>query len=151
VWAVAAALGVAPSLGATLEESVLDALRVRRTLVVLDNCEHLLGSVRWAATAMLRAGSGAVVLATSREPLGVPGEQVFGLSSLDEATAIRLFSDRASDADAAFAVSDPDVAVLKGLCRRLDGFRWRSSWLLPGSGCSAWPNWPPGSISASAC
>jgi predicted ATPase/class 3 adenylate cyclase len=119
--AVAAALGVAPALGATAQESVLDTLRVRHTLILLDNCEHLLGDARRAVTAMLRAGSGAVVLATSREPLGVPGEQVFGLASLDEATAVRLFTERASDADAAFALADQDLPTLRGLCRRLDG------------------------------
>jgi predicted ATPase len=119
--AVSAGLGVTPALGATVEESVLDAVRVRRTLIVLDNCEHLLGDARRAVTAMLRAGRGAVVLATSREPLGVPGEQVYGLASLDEPTAVRLFAERASDADAAFAVSDPDLPALERLCRRLDG------------------------------
>jgi predicted ATPase len=119
--AVSAALGVTPTLGATVEESVLDALRGRRTLIVLDNCEHLLGDARRAVTAMLRAGTGAVVLATSREPLGVPGEQVFGLASLDEPTAVRLFAERASDADAAFAMSDADLSVVGRLCRRLDG------------------------------
>ena len=119
--AVSASLGVTPALGATVEESVLETLRGRRTVIVLDNCEHLLGDARRAATAILQAGSGAVVLATSREPLGVPGEQVFGLASLDEPTAVRLFAERASDADAAFTMSDTDLFVLERLCRRLDG------------------------------
>jgi predicted ATPase/DNA-binding CsgD family transcriptional regulator len=101
-----------------------------RTLVVLDNCEHLLPDVAAAVDGLLRAAPDVRVLATSREPLGVEGEQVWrvpplevppaGVSAADSAEyeAVRLFCDRARAAGGDVDGSTPTLAAL---CRALDG------------------------------
>ena len=85
-----------------------------------DNCEHVLTVAAECAEAIADSGS-SVALATSREPLGVPGEQVFPLSGVDEASSIALFLDRARAVDPIFEVAADDLLKLPGLCRRLDG------------------------------
>jgi predicted ATPase/class 3 adenylate cyclase len=131
---VASALGVAPRVGMSLEASVLDWLQPREALVVLDNCEHLLDAASRLAEGVLRECPAARVLATSREVLAVPGEQVIGLRSLpvpdadttDPETiaasdAVRLFVDRARAARAGFHVDEGNEAAVGEICRRLDG------------------------------
>jgi predicted ATPase/class 3 adenylate cyclase len=121
VEAIAAAFGVDPSPGKTVEQSLLGAIRSSSVLVVLDNCEHLLDEVSRVAGVLAGTAPELVVLATSREPLGVRGEHVVALRSLDPATSVQLFTERAEAVDASFAVSDEDVEVVEHLCRRLDG------------------------------
>ena len=94
----------------------------RQMLVVLDNCEHLLDASAALVDALLGAGAGLTLLATSREPIGVAGEvswRVPSLSLTDE--AIELFGDRAHRARPNFAINDDNVAVVGEICRRLDG------------------------------
>lgn len=131
---IAAALNVVEQPGRSLRATVLDHLRTRRLCLLLDNCEHLLKAAAEVAYAIL-AATDTRILATSREALGVEGERVFAVQSLDlpEASlpidppsaakfeAIRLFVDRATAAQPAFQLTDQNVATVLGLCHRLDG------------------------------
>jgi predicted ATPase/class 3 adenylate cyclase len=134
VWEVlAATLGVAPVPGQSLDEVVLDYVAPKRLLVVLDNCEHLLGAVAGMVTTIAQRCPRVVVLATSREGLALAGEQLMAVPSLGvpaagaarvelaDAEAVRLFCDRAHDADDSFALNEGNAAAVAQLCRRLDG------------------------------
>src|SRR5262249_294001 len=99
-------------------------------LLVLDNCEHLLDACAEVATALFDRCASLTILATSREPLGVEGEQVFRVPSLVLPTedapptspeAVRLFLERAPAADAAFALTPSIRPTVVDMCRRLDG------------------------------
>jgi predicted ATPase len=119
------------------EVAVLEALRYRlrsaELLLVLDNCEHLLGACADLAVALLGSCPGLRVLATSREPLGVPGEAVYPLPPLAvpaegadaqavaRAPAVRLFVARGRSARAGAGVQEAPVAVAARICRELDG------------------------------
>lgn len=92
----------------------------RRMLLVLDNCEQIAAGAAELAHELLTGCPGVTVLATSREPLGVPGERVRGVGPLPLDTALRLFGERGAAARADFRVSeDPEAAA--EVCRRLDG------------------------------
>ncbi len=121
VEALAAALGVDPAPGKTIEQAILDRVRTTAMLVVLDNCEHLLDEARRVVGVLAQGAPSLVVLATSREPLGAPGEQVVPLRSLDAESSVRLFAERAAAVDASFALGDADRDLVTHLCRRLDG------------------------------
>ncbi len=96
---------------------LVTALAVRDTLLVLDNCEHLVGAAAELTETLLHACPRLRILATSREPLGVPGEVLHPVESLAETDAVALFADRAAAVRPGFTVT-PEVAVI---CRRLDG------------------------------
>lgn len=110
-------------------------LRERRALLVLDNCEHLIDACARLADALLRAAPGLRVLATSRQPLGIAGEQVFpveplpvpdahaghGLRALAGNPAVALFTDRAAAVLPGYALTETDAAAVAELVRRLDG------------------------------
>jgi predicted ATPase/DNA-binding CsgD family transcriptional regulator len=103
---------------ATLARFVAD----RQMLVVLDNCEHLLDASAALVVALLDKSAGLTLLATSREPIGVPGEvswRVPSLSLADE--AIELFTDRVRHVRPDFAFTDDNAAAVSEICRRLDG------------------------------
>lgn len=132
LWStVAEALGWPPPMTAAAD-GVMDLLSARPLLLVLDNLEQLTGAVPEIAR-MLVAAPPVTVLATAREPLGLAGEQVvpvppLGLpaltdepASLRRAPAVRLFVDRARAADPGFTLRNEDLAVIAGICRRLDG------------------------------
>ncbi|RFU40690.1 AfsR/SARP family transcriptional regulator, partial [Actinomadura logoneensis] len=114
-------------------DRLTDLLATRRILLVLDNCEHVLDAVAAVADRVLAAAPHARVLATSREPLGITGENLFPVPSLalppsgaDPATALghaatRLLADRAAAVRPGFAVDDANVADLVEICRALDG------------------------------
>ncbi|CAN3980369.1 Transcriptional regulator, AfsR family [Kitasatospora purpeofusca] len=92
----------------------------RRMLLVLDNCEHLIQSAADLADTLLTECPGLTVLATSREPLGVPGETVLPVEPLPDAVALRLLTERAAAARPGFDPrSDPEACA--EICRRLDG------------------------------
>jgi non-specific serine/threonine protein kinase len=130
---------VADALGARLEpgrpvlEALVEAVDGRSLLVVLDNCEHLIGACAKLADALLRGCPGVALLATSREPLGIDGEQVYRVPSLgvpaedDDPGAIwateaaRLLADRAAAQGVMLAGDGPAAAVVGRICRRLDG------------------------------
>ncbi|MEU2712585.1 BTAD domain-containing putative transcriptional regulator [Streptomyces sp. NPDC007205] len=93
----------------------------RSQLLVLDNCEHVIGAAATLAETLLTHCPGLTILATSREPLGVPGESVRPVEPLVPEQAHRLFAERAKavrpDADAVLA----DTEAVAEICRRLDG------------------------------
>ena len=132
--AVLAALRARPRPGLSVTGSIVEFLRARTALLlVLDNCEHLAAVAAELAADILRNCRGVRILATSQQPLGVGGEQVFGLRPLSlppsEATmaavassdAMSLFAQRATAARGDFSVSPANVAAVAEICRRLDG------------------------------
>jgi predicted ATPase/DNA-binding SARP family transcriptional activator len=112
---------------------LLDVLAERETVLVLDNCEHLVDAAAVLADQLLAHCPRLRIIATSREPLGIAGERLemvppLGLPPPDadaqaalEHPAVRLFADRAADAAPGFAVDDQTVASVVEICRRLDG------------------------------
>ncbi|MFD7571824.1 BTAD domain-containing putative transcriptional regulator [Streptomyces sp. NPDC059810] len=92
----------------------------RRMLLVLDNCEHVVAAAAELAHVLLTRCPDVTVLATSREPLGVPGEVVRPLGPLPTGTALRLLGERGAAARAGFAVAE-DREAAEEVCRRLDG------------------------------
>jgi predicted ATPase/class 3 adenylate cyclase len=131
--AVAALFSVTPRAAETLEEAVVEFLRHKDLLLVLDNCEHLLESVAHLVNTLERSCPRLVVLATSREGLGVDGERILPTPSLSapsadaapqrmmEAGAVRLFVERAAAVTPDFELSDENAAAVGQVCRRLDG------------------------------
>ena len=116
------ALGLADQPGRSTIDTLTRFVGDRRMLVLLDNCEHLLDAVAELATAVLSACPELTLLATSREPIGVPGEvtrRVPSLSLDDE--AIELFVDRARRARSDFTMTDDDVHTAREICCRIDG------------------------------
>ena len=117
--AIAAALGIREEPGRPAEESLLAALQAAApVLVVVDNCEHVAEAVARFVERLL-AHPEVRVLATSRVPLGLPGERVWPVPPLDVDAAVRLFCDRAVLASGV----DPDRerTVVDQVCTRLDG------------------------------
>jgi predicted ATPase/DNA-binding SARP family transcriptional activator len=100
---------------------LLAALAHRDTILVLDNCEHLVADVAELAEALLTGCPRLRVLATSREPLGVPGEVLHPVDALAEPDAVRLFADRAAAVRPGFALDAATRPVVTEICRRLDG------------------------------
>jgi predicted ATPase/class 3 adenylate cyclase/DNA-binding CsgD family transcriptional regulator len=116
------ALGLADQPGHTTTETLIRLMAVRRVLVVLDNCEHLLDAVAELTTALLSACPGLTLLATSREPIGVDGEVIWRVPSLSvDDEAVELFADRARRARSDFTMTDDDLHAVREICRRLDG------------------------------
>ena len=127
------ALGVRQQGDMPVLEALIWRLRSAELLLILDNCEHLLNACAGLAIALLRAAPGLRVLATSREPLGIPGEATYPVRPLDlppqtadareagQAAAVRLFLDRGSAARGGTAGGVAPVAVAERICRKLDG------------------------------
>jgi predicted ATPase len=131
--AVASVLGVQSGPGRALEQAVLDYLRTKSLLLLLDNCEHVLGAVARFVDTALAVAPRLAVLATSREGLAVPGERLLTVPSLQTpdahmtaadlivTEAVRLFAERATDTRSSFDLSVDDAPTVGELCRRLDG------------------------------
>ncbi|MDT5402643.1 MAG: hypothetical protein QOK33_5874 [Mycobacterium sp.] len=118
----ARAFGLPDQPGRSTTETLLRFIRDRHMLMVLDNCEHLLDASAALMTALLGACPSLTVLATSREPIGVPGEltwRVPPLSLVDD--AVELFSDRARLARPDFTITGANAAIAVEICGRLDG------------------------------
>ncbi|MFE9630595.1 BTAD domain-containing putative transcriptional regulator [Streptomyces sp. NPDC006463] len=92
----------------------------RRLLLLLDNCEHVIDAAAELAERLLTHCPGVRIMATSREPLGVPGETLRPVEPLPDAVALRLLDDRGAAARAGFTVAE-DPAAAAEICRRLDG------------------------------
>ena len=135
--AVAAAIGVREEPGRPLLATLTDALRPKRLLLVLDNCEHLVEACARLADGLLRACPTLTVLATSREALGLAGETVWRVPSLAAPTvpagqpppvdtltryeAVRLFEERAQAVQPRFAVTTESAQAVVAVCALLDG------------------------------
>ncbi|MEU9475210.1 BTAD domain-containing putative transcriptional regulator [Streptomyces sp. NPDC048191] len=101
-------------------ERIVEHCARRRMLIVLDNCEHVIEAAARLTERLLARCPGLTVLATSREPLGVPGELVRPVEPLPEPVALRLLADRGAAARPGFRVED-DPGACAEICRRLDG------------------------------
>lgn len=119
--AMADLLGMTESPGRTVTQSVVAALRSHHALVVLDNCEHLLPGAAALTQALVEGCPEVRVLATSRERLGVRGEQLVAVTPLDPAgSAAELFAERARAVERGFDHEAQRREVAE-ICRRLDG------------------------------
>jgi predicted ATPase/DNA-binding CsgD family transcriptional regulator len=119
---VAAGLGLPPRDAALQWAAVLEHVRERRMLLILDTCEHLVDACAAFAEAVLRAAPEVTVLATSRQPFDAPGEHAFPVAPLPiEGDAVELFAQRAASAAPGFAVTAANRADVVRLCRRLNG------------------------------
>jgi predicted ATPase/DNA-binding SARP family transcriptional activator len=119
--------------GQPLVASILARLRSRRSLLLLDNCEHVIPMVAGICRELAEGVPGLRILATSREPIGVPGEVTWTVPGLElpaatapvteilAADSMVLLLDRARSARPGFALSGPQVETAMALCRRLDG------------------------------
>ena len=138
--AVAATLDIGERPGSSLLDTLASALTGRRTLLVLDNCEHLIDACAELTGALLARCPDLSVLATSREALDVPGEVILRLGALSlpprppqpgsgaatpeellRSDAVRLFVERAGAAAREFALTGANAAEVAGICQRLDG------------------------------
>jgi predicted ATPase/DNA-binding SARP family transcriptional activator len=130
---IAQGLDVRERRGEPLIKGIFDRLQDRRVLLVLDNCEHVLPTVAGLAAEVLASVPGMRILATSREPLGAPGEITWAVSGLGlpspdatveqkmAADAMHLLADRAAAARPGLDLSGPSLVDAVALCRRLDG------------------------------
>ncbi|HWH34552.1 MAG TPA: BTAD domain-containing putative transcriptional regulator [Acidimicrobiales bacterium] len=128
--AVATALGIDQRVGVTMVEAVCDRLQLRPTLLVLDNCEHLLDPIAELVETLTRTCGRLVVLATSRERLSIPVEAVWSVDGLEvpeadigveESAAGTLFLERAKQSDPHFFADASALASIAAICRGLDG------------------------------
>jgi predicted ATPase/DNA-binding SARP family transcriptional activator len=114
-------------------ERLVEALASQHSLIVLDNCEHLISAAAEVADVLLASCPGLRILTTTREPLAITGEVVFPVGPLElpapnesadaigAAEAVRLFADRVASAHPGFAVDERNAATVAEICRRLDG------------------------------
>jgi predicted ATPase/transcriptional regulator with XRE-family HTH domain len=118
---IAAAIGAQPAPGRALVETLVLYLKNKPGLLILDNCEHVVVKTSAIVQSLASHVSRLRILATSREPLKVPGERVYRLSALPRQDAIALFADRARAVDHRFALTIENTKVVAGICERLDG------------------------------
>ena len=134
VWGTVAALfGLRDDAGDQPDDPLLAHLAGRALLIVLDNCEHLLEAAAALAQRVLAHAPGVRILATSRQPLGVPGELTVAVpplavgepdappAELARVEAVRLFAERAAAARPGFTLDAGNAATVAQICRRLDG------------------------------
>ena len=133
--ALIAALDLRAQASTEPQPLLLAYLRDRELLLVLDNCEHLLGAVAVLVAEVIKAAPGVRVIATSREPLSVPAEQVLPVPPLElpsakvsepldqvrQNEAVMLFAERAAAASGRFELNASNQAAVVDLCRQLDG------------------------------
>ena len=126
-------------------ETLLDALALQDVLIVLDNCEHLIGGCAKTADAVLRRCPRVHLMATSREPLGIGGETIYrvpplslpgpgdgGFSAPGSSDAVALFVERAKEQGAGLLWTRKPARWWRRSARGWTGCRWPSSWLRPG-------------------
>jgi predicted ATPase/class 3 adenylate cyclase len=130
---IASCVGVGEEPGLSVERALTNALKRKKMLLVLDNCEHVIESAAQISAELLRACPDVKVLATSREHLAVPGEHAYRVPSLEiprslkagvdptEYAAVRLFRDRAQASDTGFQITEQNAAAVVSICERLDG------------------------------
>jgi predicted ATPase/class 3 adenylate cyclase/DNA-binding CsgD family transcriptional regulator len=132
---VAAAVGIREAAGKAITNVLIEYLRSRRLLLILDNCEHLVEASAYLVNSLLQFCPDLQILATSREILGVAGEVPFRVPSLSipdirqmpsqeqlaEYEAVRLFVERAAQASPTFLLTATNAPVIARICSRLDG------------------------------
>src|SRR5688572_2488703 len=133
--AIAQALGYVEKSDLPAEKRLMEGIGNKRTLLVLDNCEHLIEHVAPLASSLLLACSRLKILTTSREALGIPGEWLYSVPALDmpkeysivdvetisEFPALVLFAERARAARSDFALNAENIGVVASICSQLDG------------------------------
>jgi predicted ATPase len=120
VATVARTFGLPESSGAASLPALLSFLERKTLLLLVDNCEHVVSEAARLAEAVTRACEGVRILATSREPLKVPGESVYRLPLLPVTDAITLFVERAKAADQRFTFGESNEMTIRSICERLD-------------------------------
>ncbi len=130
---IAQVIGVHDTPGRPLLDSLCTSLSGRELLLIVDNCEHVLESVSRTVHALLQSAGGLVIVATSREPLALAGEQTYGLSPLSlpdaaaavpallRSEAVQLFVERVRYRQPDFTINVGNAAAVSQICRRLDG------------------------------
>jgi predicted ATPase len=130
---VAQVLGLREEAGKSILQTLLAHLKTRRTLLLFDNCEHVVAGCAALADELLRGAAGVRILATSREALRIPGEQTYplppltlpernaALDALLQSEAVRLFLDRVRLLQPDFAMTEAEAPTIVELCTRLDG------------------------------
>jgi len=136
--ALATAIDVNLRKSSSIDDAIVELLRSRHSLLVLDNCEHLIEPVAELVARILREAPTVSIVATSREPLAVAGERVWTvdplptgpedvlrshlvLDELVEIPAVALFVARAEAADPSFVLDETTAPFVVEICRRLDG------------------------------
>jgi predicted ATPase len=132
--AICEALGITAQPGRPALEVLLDALAPQDMLIVLDNCEHLIGGCAKTADAIVRRCPRVRLVATSREPLGIGGETIYrvpplslpgpgesGVRAAESSDAVALFIDRARAQGTCVTVDEATAPLVVSVCRRLDG------------------------------
>ncbi len=133
---------IASALGITLGEgdplvNLVAALKSKRALLIFDNCEHLVDASARTISAILRGCPQIRILASTRQALGIAGEETYRMPSLglplpddavaltaidaSTAPAIALFAERAVSVDKRFSLTDENAPIVADICRRLDG------------------------------
>lgn len=131
---VASVFGIREGRDRQIQERLIDSLRPKHALLVLDNCEHLLEGCAQLIIALLTNCPNIKVLATSREALGIPGEAVYTILSLplpegehdsfeqlSEFESVQLFAERAGLALPSFRLTDQNIRAIVHICRKVDG------------------------------
>jgi len=129
--AISEVLGTGGQAGKPALEALLDALALQDVLIVLDNCEHLIGACAKTADAILRRCPRVRLLATSREPLGIGGESIYRVPPLslpgpgdvvpESCEAVALFVERVREQGVDLSIDETTIPLLVSICRRLDG------------------------------
>ena len=132
--AISRALGMTSQPGRPVLETLTDALALQDMLIVLDNCEHLIGGCAKAADAIVRSCQRVRLMTTSREPLGISGETIYRVpplsmpgpgeqdpASAESADAVALFLDRARAQGVDLSVDEATAPLVVSICARLDG------------------------------
>ncbi len=140
---MAEAAGISEQVGVELSEAIVKNLAECRSLVILDNCEHLIDACALQVHKLIQAVPFLKVIATSRQPLNISGERVFQVPTLEippaigvgdagavskptvdtvlDYSSVQLFVQRAREANSTFRVTQVNLASIANICRRLDG------------------------------
>jgi predicted ATPase/DNA-binding XRE family transcriptional regulator len=132
---VASTLGVREQPGRPIRDALMDFVRAKSMVLILDNCEHLIETCAQLADSLLRAAPRLKILASSREALGIAGEtsyrvpslplpdsrQLHDLDAVAQNDCVHLFVDRASAAYSPFRLKEKNAPAIADICRRLDG------------------------------
>jgi predicted ATPase/class 3 adenylate cyclase/DNA-binding CsgD family transcriptional regulator len=119
--ALAQVLGLRPEHDRDLVGMLAAELAGQEALLVLDNCEQVVDASARLVDVLLHGTPGLHVLATSREPLGVPGEVAWRVPSLDDGAGLELFTERARQVRPGYNATTQEAVVITDICRRLDG------------------------------